>query len=201
LTGAVHRLFDTVARHSESFAIKIIFANLWLFLPIVKLLAKKDGGQLLSLFKTTQAFTMMQGSEAVNVLPTKASIGVNYRLLTGETTEEVVKKVNKKVNNEHVHVRVVYGNEASAVSMVDENYGKIERAIAGTWNDVVVTPYLMMAATDSRFYHAISENVYRFSPMELTKEELGSIHGVDEAIQIHNLIACVKFYIRLLKQL
>jgi len=201
LTKAVYSLFDTVARHSESFAIKIIFANLWLFLPVVKLLAKSSGGELLAIFKTTQAFTMMQGSEAVNVLPTKATIGVNYRLLTGESMDDVVAKVTKKINNKEVSVKVAYGNEASEVSVVDESFEKIEKAIHQTWGDIATTPYLMMAATDSRFYHKISNHVYRFSPMELTKEERGMIHGVDEAVTIENLINCVKFYLHLLHQL
>ncbi|MFH0767017.1 MAG: M20/M25/M40 family metallo-hydrolase, partial [Bacillota bacterium] len=63
LTPPVRALFDTIAPYSTSFGIKLLFANLWLFTPIVKLIAKLTGGEFLSMFKTTQAFTMATGSE------------------------------------------------------------------------------------------------------------------------------------------
>jgi carboxypeptidase PM20D1 len=201
LTKGVYALFDTVARHAESFAIKMIFANLWITLPLVKLIAKSSGGEMLAMFKTTQAFTMMQGSEAINVLPTQAKVGINYRLLTGETMDEVLQQVRKKVAKLHVEANIIYGNEASAVSDIGEEFHLIEQAIIKTWGDVATTPYLMMAATDSRFYHRISNHVYRFSPMELTKAERGMIHGVDEQIKIDNLLNVVRFYIHLLRLL
>ncbi|MEF3693383.1 MAG: M20/M25/M40 family metallo-hydrolase, partial [Acholeplasmataceae bacterium] len=69
LTPPVKALFEHIAPYSNSFFIRMIFANLWIFLPIVKLIAKSSGGEFLSLFKTTQAFTMASGSEAINVLP------------------------------------------------------------------------------------------------------------------------------------
>jgi carboxypeptidase PM20D1 len=201
LTKGVFALFDTVARHAESFAIKMIFANLWITLPLVKLIAKSSGGEMLAMFRTTQAFTMMQGSEAVNVLPTEAKVGINYRLLTGETKDQVLQKVSKKVAKYNVEAHIVYGNEASSVSEIGSEFRLIEQAIIKTWGDIATTPYLMMAATDSRFYHRISSHVYRFSPMELTKAERGMIHGVDEQIKIENLLNVVRFYIHLLRLL
>lgn len=201
LTEAVKTMFDTVARHSTSFAIKMIFANLWITLPIVKLIAKQSGGEMQAMFKTTQAFTMMQGSEAVNVLPSKASVGINYRLLTGETMNEVVTKVNSKVKRFDVEAKIVYGNEASKVSIIGDEFHLIEQAISKTWGDVVTTPYLMMAATDSRFYHRITDHVYRFSPMELSKADRAMIHGVDEQIKVETLLNVVRFYIHLLRML
>ena len=201
LTRSVRDMFDTLGRESQAFSIRLIFANLWLFWPLVKRLALKRGGQLLSLMKTTQAFTMMQGSEAVNVLPSEARVGVNYRLLTGETQDEVLQRISKKLQDLPIQVHKLYGSEPTPVSQVDARYQKLEKAIQKTFGDVCITPYLMMATTDSRHYHRISDHVYRFSPLYMGKEALKSIHGVEEKVPVEDVIRCVTCYIHLLDTL
>ena len=60
---------------------------------------------------------------------------------------------------------------------------------------------MLNGGTDSRFYHEISEHVYKFSPMEMTAEERGMVHGPDESIAIENLLKTVIFYKKLLAKL
>lgn len=200
-TPATMAMFDTIARHSNSFINRLIFANLWLFWPLIRFQAKKSDGELLSLLHTTQAFTQMHGSEAMNVLPSKASIGINYRILTHETMDEVVEIVKRKVNMDNLSYQVLQGANPTTISRMDGSYELLTKTIRKHWHDVVPTPYLMMAGTDSRYYHDISEHVYRFSPMTMTKEERATIHSTEEAIQVEALLHCVKFYRTLLEDL
>ncbi len=201
LTTPVKYLFESLAPHSKSFFIKMIFANLWLFLPIVKLIAKISGGEFLAMFKTTQAFTMSLGSEAMNVLPSEASIGINYRLMPGESSEMIVKKIKHIIRKYPIEVEVLEAHEASTISVIDDGYKSLTKAINQTWPEVIVSPYLMVATTDSRHYHAISERVFKFSPMDVSKDDLRKIHGVNEDITIDNIVAGVNFYINLFEQL
>ncbi len=200
-TDVTMQMFNTIARHSTSFVNRMIFANLWLTWPLVKMNAKKDHGELNSLLQTTQAFTMMEASNAMNVLPSKASVGINYRILTGETVEETHEAVKARINNTAIETRIIKGADPTPVSNMDDSYDLLTDTIRAFWGDVVPTPYLMMAGTDSRYYHDISANVYRFSPMQMTKAERATIHSTEEAIQTDELIRCVQFYIMLLKRL
>ncbi|MDO9628966.1 MAG: M20/M25/M40 family metallo-hydrolase [Acholeplasmataceae bacterium] len=201
MTVPVRYLFNSLAPHSKSLPIKILFANLWLFMPLVKLIAKKNGGEFLSMFRTTQAFTQASGSEASNVLPSKATIGVNYRLRPFETSEDVVRIIKKIIKNPNIEVSITSVSEATSVSDVDEAFRMVQRAINQVWTDVLVAPYLMVATTDSRNYHEICEHVYKFSPMDVSKADLAKIHGIDEDISIENVVNGVNFYINLLEQL
>ena len=201
LTEPVKTLFDTLAPYSKSFPIRMIFANLWLFTPVVKLIAKLSGGELLSMFKTTQAFTVSQASDAINVLPTSASVGINYRLRPHETSDQVVKKIKKIIKNNDIKIEVIKVSEATTTSVVDEVFGVVRQAIKKTWPEVIVTPYLMVATSDSRHYHEICDRVYKFSPMVVSKDDLKLIHGEDEKISIDNVIHAVYFYLSLIEKL
>ncbi|AUD65033.1 hypothetical protein BK011_04825 [Tenericutes bacterium MZ-XQ] len=201
LTHGVRSLFDTLAPHSKSFAIRMIFANLWLFTPVVKLIAKLNGGEMLSMFKTTQAFTVSEASDAINVLPTKASVGINYRLRPEETSDEVIRKIKKIIKNEDIEIEVLKVSEATSTSLMDEPFGIVRQAIKKTWPEVIVSPYLMVATSDSRHYHEICERVYKFSPMDVSKDDLKLIHGEDEKITINNVIHGTYFYLNLIEKL
>ena len=200
LTPPVAALFDTLGRQS-SFVYKLIFANLWCFKPILNLICVSSGGEMNALVRTTTAFTQMSGSSARNVIPAKASIVSNMRLNPQDTVESAVEYLRKTVNDPSVEIEVLEGNDPSRISQVDcDSYRKVAAAVSATWDGCITSPYLMVQCSDSRHYGAISDKVYRFSAMDLTKEERGTIHGNNERIRVETLCRAVEFYIRLLRQ-
>ena len=201
LTKPVAEMFDTLGRRS-SFVYKLIFANLWCFLPLLDAMCKKSGGELNAMMRTTCAFTMAEGSKASNVLPPRARMVANLRIISGSTMESTIARLKTLVADEGITTSIIHGTDPCSISRT-EGYGweKLTHAIAETWPNAEVSPYLMFAASDSRHYSAISENVYRFSTMELTKEERAGIHGHDEHIPLEKIIKTVQFYVRLMRTL
>lgn len=201
ITKPTREMFDTLGRHS-AFGLRMVFANLWCFRPVLDLVARRSGGEINAMLRTTVAITRFEGSKAYNVLPPRGSFGVNLRLLGKYNVESAQAYLRKIIGNDQISIRLVDGMNPSISSDTDcDAWRTLKTAIRQTWPEALVTPYLMMACSDSRHFNRITDRVYRFSAMHLTKEERGLIHGNDERIPVETLMTTARFYVRLLREL
>ena len=200
IAGPAAQMFDTLGRHS-SLLYRIIFANMWCFGWVIDLLGRTSGGEMNALVRTTVAFTQMEGSSARNVIPPEAKMVANMRLNPHDSIGSALAYLKKTVNNPDVEITVLEGSEPSPISETNcPAWDKVASAVANTWKGCLVTPYLMVQCSDSRHYGKLSNHVYRFSAMDMTAEERGSIHGNNERIRVETVAKAVEFYIRLMKQ-
>ncbi len=197
-TRPAAEMFNILGRHS-TFLYRLIFANLWCFMPVLDMICKKSGGELNALMRTSCAFTTMQGSKGLNVMPAYARMTANLRIIPGETVESTLEYIRKTVNDPQVEITCMDGCDPSPISdTACPEWEELSDAIAATWPGALVSPYLMLACSDSRHYGPISDKVYRFSAMALSKEERGTIHGNDERIPVETIEKTVEFYLRLI---
>jgi carboxypeptidase PM20D1 len=202
ISKPVAEMFDTLGRHAP-FGYRIVFANMWAFGWILDLATRKTGGAFNALLRTTVAFTQMKGSSAPNVLPPEASVISNIRIAPSETIDGVIKKLQSCIHDSRVQLSVFgdYSMDPSPISRTDtDGWKRVSNAICGTWNNPIVTPYLMVQCSDSRHYRDVSDRVYRFSAMDLTEEERGLIHGSNERIRLDAAVRAVEFFYRLMLQ-
>ena len=200
LTPPAAEMFDTLGRRSI-WPVRMVFANLWLFRPALDLATRLMGGELTALGRTTCAVTQRQGSPANNVLPPDASVGVNLRIMCGDSADKAEARIRRAVGDEAVSFRRGPWAEPSPYSETEgsEGWARLKSAVERTWPDAIVSPYLMLAGSDSRHYGRISRNVYRFGPLELSKEERGTIHGNNERVPLAKVVKCAEFYLRLIR--
>ena len=200
VTKPAARMFDTLGRRS-TFLYRVIFANLWCFGPALDAMCRRSGGELNALLRTTVAFTQMQGSKASNVLPPSASMVSNIRLNPEDTMQSAAERIRRTIGDDRVELVKLRGMDPSPISELDcPAWEKVASAAAATWRGSIAVPYLMLQCSDSRHYRELSNHVYRFSAMDLTAEERGTIHGNNERIRLETAERAVEFFIRLMEQ-
>ena len=192
-------MFERLASEM-SFQYRVLFANRWLFEPLLlSQLARAPGPN--ALIRTTAALTVLSAGAKENVIPASARARVNFRMLPGQTIEQVSAHVRDKIGDTKIEVRVMGDAwEASRVSRAESfGYALIEQTIRQVYGEVAAAPTLTIAATDSRHYIDIAEDHYYFIPMRLQSSDLKRIHGIDERIAISDYIRMVQFYAALIR--
>lgn len=200
LTGLSGQMFDTASRYMP-FSYKVLFANRWLFDSIVdqQLSATAFGNAML---RTTIAPTMLSASVKVNVLPTEAIATVNFRIHPRDTVEDVINHVKSVVENEQVEVQLLSGSGNPASSVSDWNstgFETIGRSVREIYGEIVVTPGLMIAASDTRHYGKVADHAFRFNPMMVTQEDIAAFHGTNEKVSVEGLGKGVRVYMQVIR--
>jgi carboxypeptidase PM20D1 len=100
-----------------------------------------------------------------------------------------------------VSAEVLVPPQPSRVSPTDsEAYRIIEQTASEMFDGFLVTPYLMVATTDSRWFGNISDGVYLFEPFRSLAQDYHKIHAAGERLSIDSLCEGVEFFIRLVKK-
>jgi len=198
--SATRAMFRQLGPHA-SFGLRLVFANLWLFEPLLLRVFGSSGGELNAICRTTTAVTMLEGSPAANVLPAVAKAVVNVRLAIGDSVEAAVERIRATIADPLVELRVLHPGEPSPVSdLTGPRVDALAATVAEVYPDAIMAPYIVLGGTDARHYSEISSSVYRFSPFTLSKAERASMHAVNEAIPVASLAKGVDFYQRLIRR-
>ncbi len=182
------------------FTQKLVFANKWLFEGVI-LNIYESAPASNSLVRTTTAPTIFNSGIKDNILPTSASATLNFRILPGETVEDILSHIKNVIDDERIIISTGDSkSNPSPVSSTESNgFKTINETIKQIYPDVLISSSLVNGATDSRHYAVISDDVYRFSPQTVTDEDLKRIHGINERLNIEDFNDCSRFYYQLIK--
>lgn len=181
------------------FTTKLAFANQWLLKSIIlNTYQKSNSGN--ATVRTTTAPTIFKSGVKENVLPPRADAVINFRILPGETTQDVLAHIEKTVSDSRVKIHEpLYSNEAAEVSDIHSvGFMQIEKTARQVFPQTLVAPSLMLGATDVKQYAIISKNLFRFMPVPFDSEDLSRLHGNNERISIKAFKNCIRFYRQLI---
>ncbi len=193
-TPTVREMFRRMAPNMD-FGMKLIFANMWLFEPIlVKLLPtiSSAGGAMI---RTTLAFTMAKGADGLNVLPQEAYVTGNMRFIHHQDNEESIRLVTELAKKYDIETEVIYQDmPCPIVDYKGDAFRLIEEVAAEVYPGVGISPYVMTGGTDAKYYKEVSDNCIRFAPLYIDSQQYASIHGLNENIYQGVLPKGVDFY-------
>lgn len=181
------------------FVYRMGLANLWLFRPLIASRLSRLPHTNAAL-RTTIAPTIFEAGVKTNVLPAHARAVVNFRIHPNDDVARVLDYVESTISNPDVQIRVLEGTrEASRVSDIRaEPYERLRRSIWETFDEIPIAPSMFLAATDSRHFHGLTENIYRFRAIRVRPEDRDRLHGTNERLSVENYAEMIQFQIRLL---
>lgn len=201
LSGLSEAFFDTLGRHF-SFGQRVVFANRWLFRPLLEnILASAPTTD--AMLRSTTAPTMLTGSSKDNVLAAEASAKINFRIHPRDTVADIVAHVRRTIDDPEIEIRYdeSLSNPASPVSSSDATgYNDIKSSILDAFGPLATVPGLTIAATDARHYGKAAKNAYRINPFKITGSDLARFRGTNERLSIENLETGINFFGALLQK-
>ncbi len=215
LAGAIHRLEANPpsARLTEpvrqmlvalapamSLTTRLVFNNLWLTEPLVTR-RFADGGIQEALTRTTMAATVIRGGVKENVLPEQAHALVNFRLLPGDTQEDILAHIRRHVGDPGIEVETVsYTPAPPPADSTGPGFMLAKHAVWSVLPQALVVPGLLTGATDTRHYADLADNAYRFIPIRVSMNQVPGIHGRDERIAVAGLDQSVAIAIEMVRR-
>lgn len=199
LDGVTGRTLEYVAPEM-SFPRRMVLANQWLTAPVLRWSLSRDPTTDAAI-RTVQVPTRLDAGVKDNIVPSEARAVVNYRILPSQSVEDVLDHVRTATETLPITLEIGQASEPTSVSEIDgEPFRILQRTIREvTADSIVVAPYLVPGATDSRHYAPVTDRVYRFLPFILTAEDRSRIHGPDERIAIEDYRRVVRFYVQLVR--
>ena len=199
IRGPTAQMFDYLGPELP-FGTRLFFANRWLFGGLLaSQFGKTPAGN--AMLRTTTAPTIIEAGVKENVLPSMARATVNFRLLQGDSIAGIAEYVRRVIDDPRVTVTIpeAFKVEPSPVSPVDaEEFGLLARTIRQVVPEAIVVPWLVVGGTDSRYFTALTPNVYRFGATPIGPGDTQRAHGTDERVSLEGYAQNVRFYVQLL---
>ena len=141
------------------------------------------------LLHDTISLTMLSGGYKINIIPERAEMSFDCRLLPDTDERAFVSNVEQLVNDPGVSVEVIdWPDNPSVTAPWDGGlFQALDQACRTYLPKAVVTPTICVGGTDARYFRARGIPSYGLVPGMFTAEDLKGFHGLDERMSIENL--------------
>ena len=132
--------------------------------------------------------TILQGGIRSNVIPTDATATLNVRTLPGQSVDNVVKRLERLVNDSLVEFKITSrGTDAPASDFGSPMFAAVHESAAALDPNLVTVPYLSTGATDSARLRAWGMQAFGLLPFPLNQDDEERMHGNDERLPLASL--------------
>lgn len=159
--------------------------------------------ELAPLVTTTMAVDQVEGSApAPNVLPADASVTINFRLLPGTSSQDVLDWVREATEGLGVRVQVLHETPAGRLDPTSgPGYAELRAALERYHPGVTFVPSIVCGGTDSIRYEGVSGSLLRVCPFRPAPEEVArGVHGTNERISRRTYAQGIRVMVSLLER-
>ncbi|WP_374945417.1 M20/M25/M40 family metallo-hydrolase [Agreia sp.] len=194
-------MIRTIGAHSTPL-LRFIFTRVGTFRrPLIALFSRLSD-ETNAMVRTTTAITQLRASDSANALAERAVAVVNTRIAIGSSVDETLTHIRRAVHDPLVLIEATAPSEPSPVSPSSGPVWQLlSDAIAAVYPGAIVSPYVMLGASDARHFTAISAHAYRFTPFEMSSAERATLHATDERMHVATFLSGIRFYRTLIERL
>lgn len=195
---------ETFYRHAPyaTFPMNLVYKNISLFSPIMKSVMMKIPAAS-AMLSTSVSFTTFQAgnNKDPQMRAKNAEATMFLRCVREEDLYRGLKKIEKIAKKYGVELEEVERDYCKPTDFNGEAFKTVEKVLHKNFPDVAVAPFLLTAGTDARRFTDVADNIFRFAPIDLSKEQFASVHSDNECVKIVNVGECVNFYKDYLKEI
>ena len=141
------------------------------------------------LLHDTIALTMMEAGYKINIIPEKAQMSFDCRLLPDTDANAFVSNLQQIVNDDGISFEVEWPDAAPSMAPVENPlFQAIEAACSANLPTALPVPTICVGGTDARFFRQLGIPSYGLVPGMFTGEDMKGYHGIDERISVDNLL-------------
>jgi carboxypeptidase PM20D1 len=186
LVQPVITMLERTADHVD-FPTNLAFSNLWLTGSLVAGRMTEEPLSA-SMVRTTTALTVFNAGVKDNVIPQVAEARINFRLLPGDTPDQVIEHVRRVIDDPEITIERAreWADTPPVAAMEGGGYDIIAAAAQSIYPQSVVVPWMMSATTDVRHYIDLADNHYRFHGIVVGMDQVSGVHGTDERLGVES---------------
>jgi carboxypeptidase PM20D1 len=152
--------------------------------------------------RDTISLTMLNAGYKPNVIPERAEAVLDCRLLPGTHQDVFLSNLKRTLADDTIRIEIIQPAQPAKASPTKHALFKaIESAARDVYPNTLVTPYMAIGGTDSRFFRVRGVPAYGLIPILLSKDLVASIHGIDERIPVEALGKAVQVVYHALRRL
>ena len=196
---------DTFRLHVPhmAFPMNVLFGARWLFAPLIKriMMGIPAASAMLSTGLTFTTVTAGDPREPRRQAKT-AEATLYLRCIREEELYAGLEKLRKLGKKCGVTLEEVDRQYCPPADPEGPAYKTLEAVIREVFPEVkVVAPYLLTAATDGRRFAQVADQVLRFAPIDMDRQQYASVHFANECIAPSCVGESVVFYRTLIRRL
>jgi acetylornithine deacetylase/succinyl-diaminopimelate desuccinylase-like protein len=139
---------------------------------------------------TTYTPTRVSGGLKDNIVPDEVTLGVDVRIVPGETTNDVQRFLTELLTGLPATVTITHRTEPSRSNRNSTIWATLRRAVCRAHPDGRLAPMLFTGGTDGRHLRALGVPVFGFGLLSATLDPAtywSRFHGDDERIDLDSL--------------
>ena len=178
-----------------SFPMSFLFGNIGIFSPVIKKIMMGIPAASAMLSTGLSFSTLKAGDDTEPQMRAKQAESTMFlRCIREDDLYAGLEKIKAIAKKYGVKIEERERDYCRPTDFNGEAFKRVEALLHENFPDVAVVPFLLTAGTDARRFTDVADNILRFAPIDLSREQFKTIHNANENIGIQNIGECVVFY-------